>query len=448
MNGVMWICLVIAAAATNGPRLFTPGAQPYVVHGGKAASTSPAGTVPVAFPTSTTAWRESLARQPRIVASAGMDWLAVYRSSTVQKTLELVVMTAFGVWARTKLTSKDAGVIQKFLLVTITPCVIFTSLCKIKVGLDSLGFVLGGVGIVLLQQLVAHTVAYTVFGFNTSKMNQKTQDLRRTAATEMATMAPAASAFAFITEYVGAMYTGLAALMDLPMKVYILILMRYVLKAKGRGESITTSSEESGNPGKMIVKQLTDPFNASIIGGVLCSILFKGQAIANLGFAGSALETLAAAQTPVLFLLIGLKLSIDGATPSLCGVLLLLRHGLVMLFVKTFFILSGIASLQTQLLIILSSQASNALIGLAQINAAKNRGVQGYSSDFAFDIICISYPMTILLNTVACVGGSAFIANMFPIGGSLIALSGLLYTVSKDKIAESLDDPGTELAVQ
>jgi hypothetical protein len=287
-----------------------------------------------------------------------------------------------------------------------------------------------------------------VFGFNASKMNRKTQELRRTAAAEMATMAPAASAFAFVTEYVGPMYTGLAALMDLPMKAYMLIFMQYVLRMKGSTENVAKSSKEASNPGKVLLNLFTDPFHASIIGGVLCSILFKGYAIQNLGFAGLALETLAAAQTPVLFLLIGLKLSIDGATPSLCGVLLLLRHGLILFFVKTFFLLSGIASVQMQLLIVLASQAANALVGLGQISAAKARGVKGYSTDFAFDIICISYPMTILLNTVACVGGSAFLTNMFPISGLLIALSGLLYQVSKDKIAKALDDPGTELAVQ
>ena len=111
-------------------------------------------------------------------------------------------------------------------------------------------------------------------------------------------------------------------------------------------------------------------------------------------------------------------------------------------------LVSGIASLQMQLLIVLASQATNAMIGLAQINAAKDRGQKGYDTDFAFDIICISYPMTILLNTVACVGGASFIANMFPIAGVLIGLSGVLYTVSKDKIAEALGDGGTELAAQ
>merc|ERR1719379_2508820 len=127
-----------------------------------------------------------------------------------------------------------------------------------------------------------------------------------------------------------------------------------------------------------------------LLGGVACSVIFKGNAVAKLGFAGLALETMAAAQTPVLFLLIGLKVSIDGATPSLCGVLLLLRHGLLMLIVKTFLILAGITSMKIQLLIVLASQAANAMVGLAQISAAKDKGAKGYSTDFAFDIICIS----------------------------------------------------------
>ena len=125
--------------------------------------------------------------------------------------------------------------------------------------------------------------------------------------------------------------------------------------------------------------------------------------------------------------------------------LLLLRHGLIMLVVKTFLVLAGISSPKIQLLIVLASQAATSMVGLAQINAAKESGVKGYSTNFAFDIICISYPLTIILNTAACLGGSAFIANMFPISGLLIGLSGLLYAVSKDTIAEALEDNGTEM---
>ena len=95
----------------------------------------------------------------------------------------------------------------------------------------------------------------------------------------------------------------------------------------------------------------------------------------------------------VLFLLIGLKLSIEGATPNLCGVLLLLRQGLVMMAVKTFLLLSGIQSVQIQLLITLASQAATSVVGLGQITKAKDRGDEGYSTDFAFDIFLLFSPV-------------------------------------------------------
>merc|ERR550537_711934 len=123
----------------------------------------------------------------------------------------------------------------------------------------------------------------------------------------------------------------------------MLLVMPSVLKAKASKAAAETQAA-SGGALKAVVAQLQDPFNASIIAGILLSVIFQGNAMAKLGFAGAAFKSLAAAQTPVLFLLIGLKLSIEGATPNLCGVLLLLRQGLVMMGVKTFFVFSGIQS--------------------------------------------------------------------------------------------------------
>jgi hypothetical protein len=370
-----------------------------------------------------------------------------YQSAGVQKTLELAVIAVFGFWLRAKLSKEDADVVQKLLLTALVPAVTLTSLCSVKVGVDSLGYLAGGLGLVLLQIAVAHIVSNTVFGFDPKKMTKKALDLRRTAAMEMGTMAPALSVFAFVTEFVGPAFTGLAALIDLPCKAYMLIFMPSVLKAKA-SRVAPEAPAASGSAMKALVAQLQDPFNASIIAGVLLSVLFQGGAIAKLGFVGSALKSLAAAQTPVLFLLIGLKLSIEGATPTLCGVLLLLRQGLVMMAVKTFLLFSGIRSPQMQLLITLASQAATSVVGFGQINKAKDRGDEGYSTDFAFDIIGISFPLTIILNTAACLGGQAYIANMYRIGVTLIALSGLLYTACRNTIVDALRDTEDELPLK
>merc|ERR1719353_6956 len=188
-------------------------------------------------------------------AQEGFDWGALYRTAGVQKTLELAVITAFGFWLRTKLSSKDAGVVQKLLLSALVPAVIFTSLCSVKVGIDSLAYVVGGVGLVLLQIIVGHLAAYTVFGFNTSTMTKKALELRRTAVMEMGTMAPALSVFAFVTEFVGPAFTGLAALIDLPSKAYMLLIMPSVLKAKASKAAVDPPATSGGSL-KAIMTQL------------------------------------------------------------------------------------------------------------------------------------------------------------------------------------------------
>ena len=67
---------------------------------------------------------------------------------------------------------------------------------------------------------------------------------------------------------------------------------------------------------------------------------------------------------------------------------------------------------------------------------------------FAFDIIGISFPLTIILNTAACLGGQAYIANMYRIGVTLIALSGLLYTACRNTIVDALRDTEDELPLK
>jgi hypothetical protein len=438
--------LAAVSATPDTPRLFAPGGLFQGTAAIPAQTSRPQQTS--ANSAQRRSWRDPGVRLAAVPpAQEGFDWGALYRTAGVQKTLELAVITAFGFWLRTKLTTKDAGVVQKLLLSALVPAVIFTSLCSVKVGIDSLSFVAGGLGLVLLQNIVGHLAAYTVFGFKTATMSKKALSLRRTAVMEMGTMAPALSVFAFVTEFVGPAFTGLAALIDLPMKAYMLLVMPSVLKAKA-SKAADAPAASGGGWVKGVLAQLQDPFNASIIAGITLSVIFKGEAMAKLGFAGTAFKSLAAAQTPVLFLLIGLKLSIEGATPNLCGVLLLLRQGLVMMAVKTFLLLSGIQSVQIQLLITLASQAATSVVGLGQITKAKDRGDEGYNTDFAFDIIGISFPLTILLNTAACLGGSAYIASMYPISLVLLAFSGLLYKVSTKKIADALEEKETELPLR
>jgi len=72
---------------------------------------------------------------------------------------------------------------------------------------------------------------------------------------------------------------------------------------------------------------MRDPFNAAIVIGLLLAA--RQTPTSNLGFFGKAVAQLAGAQTPILFLIIGLKFKLTGAAPALCASLLLMRHGIV-----------------------------------------------------------------------------------------------------------------------
>lgn len=71
-----------------------------------------------------------------------------------------------------------------------------------------------------------------------------------------------------------------------------------------------------------------DNINIAILAGLIMS--GTGTAVKDLKFVGSAIDTMAAAQSPVLFLLIGLTVQLKGNTPlvSWCVRRVILTSGL------------------------------------------------------------------------------------------------------------------------
>ena len=75
---------------------------------------------------------------------------------------------------------------------------------------------------------------------------------------------------------------------------------------------------------------------------------------------------------------------------------------------------------------VLSSHASSSIIAFGQMSKVDKAGVKGYDTDLAFDIVALSFPFTVLLNTIACLAGNTYV-DMLPITGSLfLALSALI----------------------
>jgi len=185
-----------------------------------------------------------------------------------------------------------------------------------------------------------------------------------------------------------------------------------------------------------IGKAVKDPFNLAISSGLILAAL--GRPVHTLGFVGNAIGSLAKSQTAVLFLLIGLKLKFSGDRPKLCLRLLLARHGFMSLFASVFLAiclpLKKGASDATRLAAVLSSHAASSIIAYGQMNKAiTNENVQGYDVDLAFDIVALSYQMTMVLNTIACLAGPVYVNNLPVAGTTMLALSAVIGKIGGKK---------------
>jgi len=88
----------------------------------------------------------------------------------------------------------------------------------------------------------------------------------------------------------------------------------------------------------------------------------------------------------------------------------------------------------TRLAAVLSSHAACSIIAYGQMNKAiTNENVQGYDVDLAFDIVALSYQMTMILNTIACLAGPAYVNNLHVAGASMLALSAVIGKIGGNK---------------
>lgn len=378
---------------------------------------------------------------PAAVASVGDLVSSAYRTDGVQKVLELSVISAAGAALRSRL---DAKAVTALLLNALVPAVIATSLSGLRLSAETGGVLASGVVLALAQFAAGEGAARFVMGGDedaggaVGETRTEADCLRRTAAIQLGTMAPALSVYSFTREFVGGQFAGLAALADVPTKVYTLLLIPYYLRYRGTGPK-TPSGALDGYSGedvpndternvqetpvmKRLLSALADPFNLAIAGGLALAAM--GRPASTFGFAGRALGSLAQAQTPILFVLIGLKLQFGGDRPRLCLRLLLARHGFMNLLTSAFLrvFLGGVDNGPARLVAILSSQAACSIIAFGQICKVATE-VDGFDTDLAFDIVALSFPLTIGLNTIACLAGDAYASALPGLGLALLLAS-------------------------
>lgn len=222
---------------------------------------------------------------------------------------------------------------------------------------------------------------------------------------QLATSAPGLSAMVFVKEFIEDEAAGKAALFDLPTKLYLIFGLPRLLVAFGDKDG----SRRRQNSDSTLASLARDPLNVAIVGGI--AMAATGTPFETLHFAGKAVSALASAQTPVLFVLIGMKVKLSGATPAASVALLALRHAASYAFFTV--AASFVSSTTDSLTLLLMCQAAVSVIGWSQMSKAKDAGILGYDTAFAFDIVGFSMPLTMLLQTAVCLAPpSAAVASV------------------------------------
>jgi len=326
---------------------------------------------------------------------------SLWESADVQRVLKLLFIIFLGKLLQQRFPGKDANVVQTLLLQFLVPATLLKGLSSETIEYSHLKYVAGGVLWLLTRILVGSIAAYGALG---GSMQKERAALRRTAIFSIATSASALSVFPFITTFLGESWVGSAAIFDLPMKLFNLTLMPVFLKMFGESEG--GGGSEGQDKMATLVILLTDPISLALLFGILVSVFTDGAGTAALGFAGKAVDALAEAQTPVLFLLIGLKLSFNSSTPIFCVTILLATWGIFLIMVNLLVLLIN-PDENAAMFIVFFSQAAPSVVGMAVIVQAIKSGVKGYNADFAFDIVGLAFPISSLMQcSVGVIGFS------------------------------------------
>ena len=355
---------------------------------------------------------------------------ALFASEGVQKALSFLCLALVGNRLKGRFSAAQISGVQRLVLDACLPCVIFKALCSVALDASLLKWPLLGAAFVAAQLAGGAAIGAAAFP------GDALATPRRTAAAQLGTAAPGLSAVVFVREFVGDGAAGRAALFDLPMKLYMIVAMPALLRRRGAGRG-RPSKKAAGTRG------LGDPLHCGIGLGLLMAV--ARVPLAALGPAARAVDALAAAQTPVLFVLIGLKLDLAGATPAVCVAVLLARHAAAYAgYAAVYHFSDLLASEADALTALFLVQSAVAVVGWSQMSRAADAGVAGYDLDFAFDVVGFSMPLAVALQTAACLSDAKTAARRAATTAPPLfaALAALAFSATKAKARDPAAWPG------
>jgi glucan phosphoethanolaminetransferase (alkaline phosphatase superfamily) len=139
-----------------------------------------------------------------------------------------------------------------------------------------------------------------------------------------------------------------------------------------------------------------------------------------------------------LFALIGLTVKLSGNTPLVSSILLLGRAAASMLFTGTVNMLMGFDS-HTAFIVTLFGQSAVSMLGygiLSRVVDNQSKETPAMSKQFAFDLVGYSFPLSIVLNTTACIAKDSYVKRLIPMGGGLLAAVLVVFLATKKKVQD------------
>ena len=345
--------------------------------------------------------------------------------SGLYKTITFVCFILIGVFLKSKIKSKDEkSGIKAIILNLALPATIFIALLGVKVEWNLL--------FLPIMALVLNVVLFLATPFVLPLVGIKKGSAEfRTARLLIPSLAPGLSCFPFVLEFLGETALAKVAMADLGNKIFVLIIL-YVVAMNWHYQLRSISKKGNGKLMSLLKVLISEPVNIFITAALL--LLMFGFTMDSLPILFSdILEKLSLIMTPLVLLFIGLGIKLKRKQFLQVFSMLCIRAGLVFGLGGVFVLFLGIQSIENILLLLTFGLSACSFWPYAHISAVehlemKDTQKRTFDSDFALNILALSFPLSTILILGVLNTGTFFTTNtnIFFVGGILFAV-GLIY---------------------
>ncbi|PRX56754.1 permease [Flagellimonas meridianipacifica] len=347
--------------------------------------------------------------------------------SGLYKTITFVCFILIGVFLKNKIKSKDErSGIKAIILNLALPATIFIALLGVKVEWSLL--------FLPIMALALNVVLFLAIPFVLPLVGiEKDSPEFRTARLLIPSLAPGLSCFPFVLEFLGENALAKVAMADLGNKIFVLVIL-YVVAMNWHYQLRSKAKKGNGKLMSLLKVLVSEPVNIFIIAALI--LLVFGFTMDTLPVLFSdILKKLSLIMTPLVLLFIGLGIKLKRKQFFQVFSMLCIRAGLVFVLGGIFILFSGLKSIENILLLLAFGLSSCSFWPYAHISAVEHLEVEDtqkrtFDSDFALNILALSFPLSTVLILGVLNTGTFFTTNIniLLVGGVLFAI-GLVYPI-------------------